>query len=154
MRPAVRLTRRQDGGFRLDGVAAEAIEAVPRGAGFELDAFDRGRVAWSDTELGWILVAGNDDRELGRTTALEADRVSSPSSVLLADGRLFRLALTGASDARVELGRWDVPGAYVVGTSAAAGWTLERTPAGTLLEVGPELWVLAAAEIGRLDGWW
>jgi hypothetical protein len=153
MRPAVRLTRRQDGGFRLDGVADDAIEVAPREAGFAVDAFDSGRVYWSAAEHGWVLVAGDDARELGRTTALETERVSSPSSLLLSDGRLFRLAVAGASQPRIELGRWDVPGAYAIGRAESAGWVLERTPAGRLLEAGPELWILMAAEIGRLDGW-
>jgi hypothetical protein len=154
MRPAVRLTRRQDGGFRLDAVAAAAIEAVPRREGFDFEAFERGRMTWDAAEPGWVLMAGDSEHELGRTTPLESTGATSPSSVLLADGRLFRLALTGASDVRFEIGRFDVPGAYAVGRSHDAGWNLERTAAGELLTVGPELWVLAAAEIGRLDGWW
>ena len=56
-----------------------------------------------------------------------------PSSVLLADGRLFRLAMFGASDPRIELGRWDVPGAYIVGRAVAGDWELELTAAGTAL---------------------
>ena len=94
------------------------------------------------------------DAEVGRTTASTLEPVLAPVSVLLADGRLFRLAMIGASDPRVELGRWDVPGAFVVGRPHTGGWDLEPTAAGRALSAPPELWILACAEIGRLDGWY
>jgi hypothetical protein len=75
-------------------------------------------------------------------------------SVLLADGRLFRLAMVGASDPRVEIGRWDVPGAYLVACATSGAWDFERTASGEALDAGPELWILACAEIGRLDRWY
>ena len=154
MRPAVRLTRRPDGGYRLEGITDDAIDVVPRDGGFRVDALGRCLVTWDDATPGWVLAAEADGRELGRTTPLETDRVSSPSSLLLSDGRLFRLALAGASRPRFEVGLWDLPGTYVVGHADDGGWTLERTPAGCRLEVGPELWILAGAELGRLEGWW
>jgi len=64
------------------------------------------------------------------------------------------MAMIGASDPRVELGRWDVPGAYIVGRAAEGAWELEKTASGTALEPPPELWILACVEIGRLDGWY
>jgi hypothetical protein len=92
--------------------------------------------------------------EVGRTASHDVAPVLSPSSVLLADGRLFRLAMIGASEPRIELGRWDVPGAYIVGRVEAGDWKLELTAAGTALTPPPELWILACVEIGRLDGWY
>lgn len=154
MRPAVRLTRQPDGGFRLEGLTDDAIEGVPRGSGFRVDAGEPYLVTWDAETPGWVLAAEGDGRELGRTTPLETDRASSPSSLLLSDGRLFRLALVGASRPRFEIGLWDLPGSYAVAHADGAGWVLERTPAGRLLEAGPELWILAGAELGRLDGWW
>jgi hypothetical protein len=154
MRHAVRLTRRQDGGFRLEGAAAAPIEVVPRGEGFAVEGQSAWRLAWNAAERGWILIGGSGGPEAGRTTSSAADRSLAPSSVLLADGRLFRLAWVGASDPRVEISGWDVPGAYATGSARSGGWTLERTTAGESLAVGPELWILACAEIGRLDGWW
>ena len=156
MRPAVRLTKRPDGGFRIEGVAATPIDAVPDGGGFALTGGGPWRLERRPTERGWILntLSGDGAAEAGRTTAAEPGPVVAPISVLLADGRLFRLALVGASGPRVELGRWDVPGAYLVARAAGGAWELERTTSGTALEAGPELWVLACVEIGRLDGWY
>ena len=106
-------------------------------------------------ERGWVLtsVAGDPVIEVGRTTSFDSQPVLAPASVLLADGRLFRLAMMGASDPRVELGRWDVPGAYVVGRPVPGAWEWERTAAGAALVAPPELWILACAELLRLDGW-
>lgn len=155
MRPAVRLTRSPGGGFRLEGVAEAPIEGVPDDPGFVLAGAGAWRLTWNVMERGWLLVADEDGQrvELGRTTSSGLEAVLAPSSVLLADGRLFRLASFGASDPRVELGRWDVPGAYLVGRAVDGAWDLERTAAGLALPVGLELWILAGAEIGRLDGW-
>jgi hypothetical protein len=157
MHPAVRLTKRPDGGFRIEGVAETPIDGVPDGDGFALAVGgSTWRLAWSAAERGWILSRLDGDRtsEVGRTTAFGLEPLLAPISVLLADGRLFRLAMVGASDPRVELGRWDVPGAYLVGRAEAGAWDLERTASGRALEAGPELWILACAELGRLDGWY
>jgi hypothetical protein len=157
MRPAVRLTRRPGGGFRLEGVAATPVDGVPDAAGFVVEGgAGPWRLGWSDDERGWILcsVTGEPAVELGRTTSLGVESVLSPSSVLLADGRLFRLAFVGASAPRVELGRWDAPGAYVVGNSRAGAWELTRTVAGTVQDAPVELLILMSVEIGRLDGWY
>ncbi len=156
MRPAVRLTRRPGGGFRIEGVAAAPIDGVPAAAGFVLTGAGPFGLAWNAAERGWILnslVAGS-GREVGRTTTWSHEAVLAPVSVLLADGRLFRLAMIGASDPRVELGRWDLPGAYLVGRPSAGAWELERTAAGTALDAPPELWILTCVDIGRLDGWY
>ena len=154
MRPAVRLTKRDDGGFRLEGVAAAAIEGLPRDDGFVVGNGPMWHLSWNAAERGWLLVDRDGSAEAGRTTSSSADRTIASSSVLLADGRLFRLAFSGASSPRVTLGRFDVSGAYAEGGASAGGWTIERTPAGELLPAGPEIWILACAEIGRLDGWW
>ena len=139
----------------MEGVLAAPIEGVPDGDGFVLDGAGSWRMVWSVKERGWLLGTVEDDRrvELGRTSSSEPEAILAPSSVLLADGRLFRLAWIGASAPRVELGRWDVPGAYLVARAEGGDWVLERTAAGVALEAGPELLILACAEIGRLDGW-
>jgi hypothetical protein len=137
MRETVRLTRLPGGGFRVGGVQETPI------------------VAPTVAERGWLLtsIENGSEREAGWSTSSSAP-VASPASVLLADGRLFRLAAVGLSDLRVELGRWDVPGAYVVGRPSEGGWELSRTAAGEALDAPPELWILTCAEIGRLDGWY
>jgi hypothetical protein len=156
MRPAVRLTRRPGGGFRVEGVAAAPIDGVPAAAGFVLTGTGPWGLEWNAAERGWILnsLEAGSNREVGRTATLGQEPVLAPVSVLLADGRLFRLAMIGASDPRIELCRWDLPGAYLVGRAAAGAWELERTAAGTALEAPPELWILTCVEIGRLDGWY
>ena len=154
MRPAVRLTRRPSGGFRLEGVDTTPIDAVRDGNDFAISGAAPRRMEWSEAEHGWILRSpGEAGVEAGRTTRGDRDSLA-PSTVLLADGRLFRLAATGASAPRVELSRWDGPGAYIVAQAVDGGWDLTRTAAGEALEAGPELWILASAELGRLDGWW
>ena len=114
------------------------------------------RLAWIVPDRGWTLTssAAGSERELGRTTAVSPEPVLAPVSVLLADGRLFRLAMFCASGPRIEVGRWDLPGAYLVGRATDAGWELEATPAGTALQAPMALWILTCVEIGRLDGWY
>jgi len=140
----------------MEGVAAAPIDGVPDAGGFVLTGAGRLGLEWNAAERGWILnslVAGS-GREVGRTTAWGDEPVLAPVSVLLADGRLFRLAMIGASDPRIELGRWDLPGAYLVGRPTAGAWELEPTAAGTALEAPLELWILTCVDIGRLDGWY
>ena len=155
MHPAVRLTRRSGGGFRVDGAAAAPIEGVPAAAGFVVTGAGSWSLAWNAEEHGWFLsvLETGLEREAGRTATIGEEPLLAPVSVLLADGRLFRLAMIGASDPRIELGRWDVPGAYLVGRAVAGEWELEKTAAGMMLEAPPELWILTCVELGRLDGW-
>jgi hypothetical protein len=154
MRPAVRLTRRPEGGFRLEGVVATPIDVVRDATGFVVSGAGPWRLMRSGTDHGWILCTHGDSPnvEIGRTTAATEDSVLAPVSLLLGDGRLFRLAAFGASEPRVELGRWDLSGAYMVGRRMNGAWELERTAAGTCLDAPPELWVLTCVEVGRLDG--
>ena len=84
------------------------------------------------------------ERELGRVSA-------DGTSILLADGRLFRVAVRGLSSPRVEVARWDVPGPYVVATPGNAGWKLERTAAGEALEGCETLEMLLSAAIESLE---
>jgi hypothetical protein len=141
----------------LEGVAATPLDAVPRASGFEVAAgSERWQLAWSEDERGWILSsgAGGSVTERGRTTASTPEPMLAASSMLLADGRLFRLSFRGASSPSVEVGRWEVPGAYVVGSSRDGVWDLERTAAGTAMGPPVELLILTSVEIGRLDGWY
>jgi hypothetical protein len=154
MRPAVRLIRRPDGGFRIQGVAQTPIDAVPDRGGFLVTGSEAYRLSWSDSERGWLLnqVSSSQD-EVGRTTSTGSERVASPASLLLADGRLFRLALIGASEPHFALGRWDVPGAYAQAWPANGSWDLTLTAAGQALSAPETLWILTCIEIARLDGW-
>ena len=84
------------------------------------------------------------EREVGRVSA-------DGTSILLADGRLFRVVVRGLSAPRVEVARWDVPGPYVVATPGSAGWKLERTAAGQALEGCDALESLLGAAIESLE---
>ena len=99
-----------------------------------------------DESGGKILVVSEPtgERELGRVSA-------DGTSILLADGRLFRVAVHGLSAPRVEVARWDVPGPYVVATPGDAGWKLERTAAGQALEGCDALELLLGAAIESLE---
>jgi hypothetical protein len=155
MRRTVRLTRLPGGGFRLEGVAETPIDALPGDTGFMVSGGGSWRLAWNVSERGWLLKrqAGEISEDAGQTTASSLPQVIAPVSVLLEDGRLFRLAATGLSDPIVELTRWDGPGAYVAGRPVGGGWDLETTAAGAALDAPAELWILICAELGRLDGW-
>lgn len=156
MRPAVRLTKLPGGGFRVDGVLATPLDAVPDGDGFMVGGAGSWRLTWKVTERGWLLrrLSGDSTNEGEATTSSALPHGSAPISVMLEDGRLFRLAPVGLSELCVELGRWDVPGAYALSRPVAGGWDLERTAAGAALDAPPELWILTCAELGRLDGWY
>ena len=93
-----------------------------------------------------LVVAGPDgDVELGRVSG-------DGTSILLADGRLFRVEVRGVSRPCVEVARWDVPGPYVIARAGEAGWNLERTPAGEALPGCETLELLVTAAIEALDG--
>ena len=151
----MRVTRRPGGGFRLEGVSEAPIEAVPAATGFAVTGGGSWHLTWEATERGWVLKRhdGALSEEVGRTTSSSLGAVVAPASLLLEDGRLFRLAATGLSDPCVELSRWEGPGAYLVGRPSGGGWDLERTAAGLALDAPPELWILTCAELGRLEGW-
>lgn len=141
----------------MEGVAATPLDGVPHAGGLRLVVDgDPWQLAWSDDEHGWILssAAAGVATELGRTTASGPEPVLASTSMLLADGRLFRLSFQGAASPRVEVGRWDLPGAYVIASESDGAWTLTRTAAGTALGPPLELLILTCTEIGRLDGWY
>jgi hypothetical protein len=141
----------------LEGVAATPVDGVPSAAGFAVTfGGEPWHVAWSDAERGWILSssAGDSAVELGRTTSAGLEPVLASTSMLLADGRLFRLSFSGAAAPSIEVGRWDLPGAYLVARSRDGAWELERTVAGSALGPPMELLILTCIEIGRLDGWY
>jgi hypothetical protein len=95
-----------------------------------------------------VLVSGADDRELGRTLAL--DSVGHPEEMryfLMGDGRLFRFALRGPLDCRFELTGRETPGAYLTARPRRDGWHIEANPASGGIEDLRALTILVAAEI-------
>jgi len=96
----------------------------------------------------FVLDAEPDERELGRTLALEC--VGHPLELryfLMGDGRLFRFALRGPIDCRFELSGRETPGAYLTARPNEDGWRIEASPASGGIEDLRALSVLFAAEI-------
>jgi len=91
-----------------------------------------------------VLSEPSGERELGRVSG-------DGSSIVLADGRLFRVSVRGVSAPRIEVARWDVPGPYLIARPGASGWTIERTPAGRELEGCETVELLTTAAIEALE---
>ena len=109
--------------------------------GFRVET-DAGIEGWLEDRRGddggFVLHAGAGDgeRELGRTSRLRGSG-AVPTTVLLEDGRLFRIEVRGLSPARVELSSDQTPGAYFVARPVARGFEIETTVAGRALEGDP-----------------
>jgi hypothetical protein len=80
------------------------------------------------------------ERELGRVS-------KDGSSIVLSDGRLFRVSVRGVRAPRIEVARWDVSGPYLVAMPRGDGWAIERTPAGEALAGCDTLELLTTAAI-------
>jgi len=140
------LHRTPDGAFAFDDRAGWRIDLTRRGGRLVLER--DGTASWILEEHrlgggGFVLRSSElpDADEVGQTTRGE------PASLLLADGRLFRIVLRGFPDPRFELRGWEVEGAYLTASPAGDAWRLGRTPAGEELEAGAELLILFGAEI-------
>jgi hypothetical protein len=130
-----RLAMTRDGGalvLERDGAASWVLEEHRLGAG------------------GFVLRSRElpDVREFGQTTRSEPTESGvSIVSLLLADGRLFRIVARGFPDPRFELLGWEVDGAYLIASRDGEAWRVHRTPAGEELEAGTVILVLFGAEI-------
>jgi hypothetical protein len=151
----VRLTRRDAGGFRLEGAAEAPIEGVPEPGGMAVRkgaATTRIAVAFAGGGATWPADAAVDGPPVVLTWG--SDGAGGPASLLLPDGQLFRITVVGLTEPSVEVARWDVPGPYLVGRRDAAGWSLDWTAAGGAIASAEEIALAASYEIGRRDGWW
>lgn len=144
------LAARPDGSFRLVLSGGEVLEAVACTGGYRVER-GAGPEWWLESlpegEAGWRLRQGSSER--ARTTRSREDDAGWPATLLLEDGRLFRI-VARRGPAAALLGD-EVSGAYVEAERRGASWILERTVAGLDLELGAEGWLLLAAEIARLD---
>ena len=91
-----------------------------------------------------VLSEPSGERELGRVS-------KDGRSIVLSDGRLFRVSVRGARVPRIEVARWDVPGPYLVARVSGDGWAIERTPAGEALAACEALELLTTAAIEALE---
>ena len=150
--PPCTLSRQPSGGIALESEAGPqwtqtpardgwwAATGDPSGRWFLRPARTRGS--------RFVLATERDDRELGRTLALEgAGHPLELRYFLLGDGRLFRFALRGPVDCRFELSGRETPGAYLRARPLEDGWRIEATPASGGIEDLRTLTVLFAAEI-------
>jgi len=147
------LHRTSDGAFGFDDRAGWRLALTRQGGGFVLER--DGAASWVLEEHrqgagGYVLRSGElpDADEVGRTTRGEpAGSGASVVSLLLGDGQLFRIVVSGFPDPRFELRGWEVEGAYLTASPAGSDWRFSRTPAGEELEAGMEILILFGAEI-------
>jgi hypothetical protein len=108
-----------------------------------------------DVPGGFLLQDGFDigSREAGRSMRPEP-RAGTPDgvTVLLADGRLFRIRSRTGVHVSFELTGWETPGAYWHATRSGSGWDVIRTPAGRDLPAASDVLVLFVAELIGLEG--
>jgi hypothetical protein len=151
--PGLRVSTTADGGYVVEGVEGGALRARPAGEGsFTLEAGGRPVGTLEPTPspvAGWVLRGGaSGDEELGRTTRPEdAPGSCHGTTVLLGDGRCFRLAVRWAPDAVVDLLGLEGPGEYVRARPAKGGWTAAWSAAGIFLRGDLALEALFAAEL-------
>ena len=146
-------TRAAEGGFDAVPEGGEAITVRPDGEGWRV-VFPGAEAGWTlrrGTEAGerFLLLEADGQTESGRTAALDAPGIDAGAerSVLLGDGRLYRLMLRGPVDSRYELLGWETPGAYLTARISDRGWTMTPEPACSGLREIRSLAILLAAEL-------
>ena len=150
------MSRTADGGYVVEGVAGGALRARPAdGGAFLLEA--GGRPAGTlgpvpSPASGWLLRGGaSGDEELGRTTrADEALGACGGTTVLLADGRCFRMVVRWVPDAVVDLVGLEGPAEFLRARPTGVGWAAVWSAAGTFLRGDVALEALFAAELVSL----
>jgi len=141
--PPRTLVRQPSGEIFLDGETGPPWRFVPTSAGWWVEVGE-GSGRWllrpaRSRGSRFVLGAEAEERELGRTLALES--VGHPLELryfLMGDGRLFRFALRGPIDCRFELSGRE---------TQSDGWRIEASPASGGIEDLRALSVLFAAEI-------
>lgn len=151
-RPTWLLQPVASGGFVLEPAGGDPIKAVPAAEGWTISSsgttHDARLKRPDDGKGGFVLLAADGVTESGRSSRLTPGTVADgPSHVLLDDGRLFCVALTGPADTGIELRGWETPGAYLVARPGEGGWRISSTPAGSGLEEVEALSIIFAAEI-------
>ncbi len=142
------LVRDSSGGFELQTDEGPTVRARFSGIDWCIEGIE----GWADAILrrdaessGFVLEFQG---KAARTMPLVgADWAGSPRFMLLADGRLYRIAHRGPRDAGFELAGWESPGAYLVASPTDKGWKLEAMVAATGLDEISTMSLLFAAEI-------
>lgn len=152
----MRLTRRAGGGFRLDGTPEGPIEGVPEADEFVVRGGGRTWNVRQRHEDGRKASCAEIDDGSGVGAAVvtwEAGDAGAPASLLLADGRLFRMALAELDPPKFHVGRWDLSGAYLSASSEGGTWRIETTVAGEGIASLHEIVIATCYDIGRRGGW-
>ena len=130
----------------------ESGAVVVRGGGrtwsVRLGRKDGRTATWAEIDDGSGDVAAVVTWEAG-----EAGDAGAPASLLLADGRLFRIALAALDPPAFHVGRYDLTGAYLSASSERGGWRIEPTVAGEGIASLHEIVIATCYEIGRRSGW-
>jgi len=97
---------------------------------------------------GFLLLAAATEGELGRSTALDPEGfLGGIRYLVVADGRMFRMAPAPPRQTGFELAGWETAGAYMIARPEPSEWSIESTPAAAGMKgIGPVL-ILFAAEI-------
>ncbi len=145
------LVRLPSGGFEIRAAGQPTIRVDPSGSGWRIDGVEgRGwflRRAATHGD-GFVLQAFDGRTEAGRTMPLVGGgREAGVKFLLLDDGRLFRIVLSGPPDGGFELLGWETPGAYLRARPEPSGWKLVPTAACGGLTDLRAVSILFAAEI-------
>jgi hypothetical protein len=145
-----------DGGYVVEGVAGGALRVRPVAGGSHLVEAKGESVGTLDPApsptSGWVFRGGQSgDEELGRTTRPnDPPGACGGTTVLLADGRCFRLAVRWVPDAVIDLIGLEGPGEFLRARRSKDGWTAVWSPAGGFLRGELALETLFTAELARL----
>jgi len=135
------------GDFSLEGSGAVEARSETPGWSIHGNGYDPGtRLVPSDTSSQTALVdsAGTETDSIATLTG--GTIAEDPPSVTLSDGRVFRVACSGAG---YVVRGWESPGAYVEIFPEDAGWRIVTTVAGRGMDGFDRLALLVAVAIVR-----
>ena len=101
---------------------------------------------------GWIaLDDGDPAEELGRTTPL-CGPDGGETTMILRDGRVFRMIARFGARCSVAVCGWETPGAFLEATFDDGAWNLDTTVAGQAMGIDWTMFALLAAELTAHGG--
>ena len=143
--PPRRLRYGTGGGFSIDG--PERAEARPGAAGYSIhgDRFEPGTQLKSDESRTGLVLTDAAGNERDAVSTLTGGTIAEdPPSVILSDGRVFRIVCAGVGYALLG---WESPGAYLEMVPDGSGWRVDVTPAGSGMDGLHRLILLFAAVV-------
>ncbi len=147
-----RLRLRADGGFHLECPAGSPVEADRMGDGWKLTAPGESAGARIEGVPGGLVMMTGGGAELGRVSRGDDGGGDTSPTILLDDGRLFRVIRGTPRQGRYELTGWETRGAYFEARPDGKDWVLTRTVAGAALGKATTLLTLFCAELLAADG--